>query len=192
LQTPDAIWRAVASGELKGGIGFPLVRNQTDGEPAVIQTPPGVENVSRILLDPFCPIGSLSINCRQSRVAKQFLQWISGGEGSAATRNQIAGMTDSRTQIAPTDTSVGSSGTPGYDRWLTGRLSTPVTLPTLQIRQGAAYYDILDQQIGRALRAETESRTALEEVSARWREMTQQVGADPQRRAWRRAQGMRG
>ncbi|MDF1839865.1 MAG: hypothetical protein P1U77_00420 [Rubripirellula sp.] len=192
LETPEAIWDAVTEGKLQGGIGFPLIRSEANGEPAVIRNLPGVNNISRVLLDAFSPVASLSINCRQSTLAKQFIQWISGGEGSAATRNQISGMTNIRAQVNQNDTSANSGSTPGYDRWLAEQLTAPVNLPTLQIRQGGFYYQVLDQQIRRTLQGEATPKEALAEVAAQWRAKNQEIGTDAQLRAWRRAQGMRG
>ncbi|MDG2220338.1 MAG: hypothetical protein P8L85_03105 [Rubripirellula sp.] len=192
LQTPDAIWDAVTAGELQGGIGFPLIRSEANGEPAVIRSLPGGDNISRVLLDPFSTLASLSINCRQSTLAKQFLQWISGGEGSAATRNQISGMTNIRVQVSQSDSSANSSRTPSYDRWLAEHLTAPVNLPTLQIRQGSFYYQALDQQIRSTLQGEATPKEALAEVAMQWRNKNAEIGTDAQLRAWRRAQGMRG
>jgi len=191
LQTPSEVWNAVAAGKLRGGIGFPLARNQNDGEPLLIRNIPGVDEISRVLLDPFSRVVSLSVNCRQSTVAKRFMHWISGGEGSVAVRNQIAGMTNIRNRISQGD-GESSSNVVHYDQWLAGRLSAPVSLPTLQIRQGGFYYRTLDEQIVRVLRGEADAATALAEVASQWQAKTKEIGADKQLRAWRRAQGMRG
>ena len=144
------------------------------------------------MLDPFSPVISLSSNCRQSAVAKRFIQWISGGVGSESVRQRVEGMTEIRSSPAE-----GFAGQPGsgsatsYDRWLAERLSAPITIATLQILRGSEYYTALDSQVLRALQGEATPEQALAEVSSRWQATTKQVGLDPQKRAWRRAQGMR-
>lgn len=192
FQSPDAIWTAVAEGKLRGGIGMPLLRSGASSEPAVIRNMPGVDDITRVLLDPFSPVVSLSVNCRQSSVAKQFIAWIGGGEGSAAVRSQVTAMTVVRTSVRRSDPSSGTGGTPNYDQWLTSRLSSPVSLPTLQVRQGGFYYQVLDEQISRVLQGESEPAAALTEVASQWQAKTDEIGVDKQLRAWRRAQGMRG
>ncbi|MEM8666663.1 MAG: hypothetical protein AAGG48_04060 [Planctomycetota bacterium] len=191
-QDPNAIWTAVSNGDLNGGIGFPTIRGSAESEPSVIQTLPGTVKNARLLLGPFSKIVSLSINCRQSLAAKQFIQWISSGEGSAATRSQVAGMTNTRIQMSQNDSSSGAGNTPAYDRWLADRLSTPVTLPNVNIRQGTFYYQVLDEKVRSVLQGSSDPTTALKEVADIWSDKTREIGRDAQLRSWRRNQGMRG
>lgn len=190
-QQPGAVWNAVASGELRGGIGFPASRN-SGSEPSVVREMPGIDAASAVPLNPFTRLVSLSTNCRQSGSAKQFIRWISGGEGSAGTRSQVTGMTDTRIQLTASDSSSGASKTPNYDRYLRDRLASPITRPTLKIREGSYYYDVLDEQVRRALVDGISPEQALKAVYDGWESQTDKIGRPAQLRAWRRSQGMRG
>jgi hypothetical protein len=185
-QTPGQVWSAVESGELRGGIGFPQTLVDAGSEIHLANLP--AAGTSKLLPDPFSPVISLSFNCRQSAVAKRFVQWISGGVGSDSVRQQVTGMTVTRrtnSENAAADSI--SGGTGGYDTWLAARLSSPITMPTLRILQGGDYYAALDSQVIRALDGDATPEQALAEVARRWQATTEKVGLDKQLRAWRRA-----
>jgi hypothetical protein len=188
-QTPQQVWSGVTSGTLRGGIGFPLVRRESAGE-LLIHNLPGGGELGRVLLDPFSTVISLSAQCRQSTAAKRFIQWISGGEGSGAVRQQVWGLTDVRSEAAEEGRqSSRDASDSGYDRWLADRLSSPVTVPGLQLLRAGEYYAALDGQVGRALGGEASAADALAEAARQWQDITSRVGVDQQKRAWRRAQG---
>ena len=84
-----------------------------------------------------------------------------------------------------------SAGTSSFGQWLATRLSSPITMPTLQLLHAGDYYAALDSQVVRALDGEVTPEQALAEVARRWQATTEQVGVEKQLRAWRRAQGMR-
>ena len=187
-QTPDQVWSGVQSADLQGGIGFPRTGTAADGE-FQIRDLPGVSELSKVLLDPFSPVISLTASCRQSAAAKRFMQWISGGEGSATVRHQVPGMTGIGNENVSDAQSTSVAGS--YDQWLATRLSSPVTLPTLQLLEAGQYYAVLDKQVGRALAGDATPEQALAEVANRWHTITRDVGVAKQLRAWRRAQGIR-
>ncbi len=189
-QTPAQVWEGVTAGQWRGGIGFPNVRVESDGEFRILNLP-GTSDISKVLLDGFSPVVSLSANCRQSAAAKQFMQWICGGEGSRAIRQQVPGMSD----IVGWDRDGGGDDAiltqSSYDQWLGRRLNAPVTLPCLQLLRAGEYYGALDQQVGLALDGEVSAESALSAVAEKWAAITGEVGRDRQLRCWRRAQGMR-
>ena len=183
-RTPDQIWLAVSQGELQGGIGFP--RRRSGGiQDLQLAALPGVTNLSKVMLDPFSPVISLSASCRQTGVSKRFIQWFCGGEGSVTVRSRVAGMSDLR------EDSFSTGALAEYDDWLAGQLQAPLTLPCLQLDHAADYLMVLDQQVVRALDGEVTPQAALDSVAARWNELTSDAGMETQIRAWRMAQGMR-
>lgn len=189
-QTPGQIWSAVRSGELLGGIGFP--QGIDDGESEVqISELPTTEDSSRVLLDPFSPVISLSSNCRQSTAAKRFITWLSGGVGSESVRQQVTGMTEIRMSSTGASSDAVAGSVTSYDQWLATRLGSPITIPTLQVLRGGEYYAALDAQVTRALDGEATPQEALGEVAKRWQAITDEIGMEDQLRSWRRAQGMR-
>jgi hypothetical protein len=188
-QTPQQVWDGVNSAELRGGIGFPELRTEQDGV-IFLQSLPGQGEESRVLLDPFSPVVAMAASCRQTALAKQFMLWVSGGEGSQSVRRQIRGMNDVRQPLAAT-TSAASGSVASYDQRLRERLNNPVTMPTLQLLESGEYYGALDRQVIRALNREVSPGEALDTVAQQWQAITDRVGADAQRRVWRQSQGMR-
>ncbi len=190
-QTPGQVWDGIKAGELKGGMGFPGGQNDSEVE-IYVHNPPGVDELSKVLLDPFALVVSLSSKCRQSVVAKRFMGWISGGEASESVRRQVSGMTVVRAVPASSAHGNSAQGVKNrYDGWLTSRLQSPVALPTLQILSAGTYYQALDQQVLRCLQGEANAQEALGEVARQWQAITDKVGREQQLRAWRCAQGMR-
>jgi hypothetical protein len=189
-QTPQQVWDGVAKAKLRGGIAFPQRRSQTEAL-VTVQELPGTVDGSRVLLDLFSPVIGLAASCRQTALAKQFMVWISGGEGSRPVRQQVLGMSETRgrTTLAAGPTSANESS---YDRQLMRHLANPVTMPTLQLLEGGSYYGVLDRQVIRAIQGEATPSEALAEVAAQWESITERVGQEDQVRVWRRAQGMRG
>lgn len=185
--TPQQVWQGVASSELRGGIGFPEIRSEVEGSVFIAELP-GTGDGSRVLFDPFSPVVLLASSCRQSAVAKRFMTWMSGGEGSRTVRREVRGMTDTRVHLTSSPSTEGSN----YDRRLSERLASPVTMPTLQLLGGCEYYAVLDEQVIRAINEEVSPREALQAVAQQWQAITDRVGRKDQRRVWRRAQGMRG
>ena len=183
-RTPDQIWLAISQGELQGGIGFPSRRSGSIGE-VQLSALPGVTNLSKVLLDPFSPVISLSASCRQTEASKRFIQWFCGGEGSRTVRSQVAGMSDAR------ESSLSGRELAAYDAWLAAKLQAPLTLPCLQLDRAADYLMVLDQQVIKTLDGEIAPQAALDSVAARWSELTSEVGMESQIRAWRMAQGLR-
>ncbi len=184
--TPQQIWTALTSGSLRGGLGFNFGAEMGDAEIS-FRDPPS-EVLTKILADPFSPVASLAAQCRQTAASKQFIRWLSGGEGSESVRRQVSGMTVTRASVEEVEG--GSHTGEGYELWLSGRLQIPNTLPTLELLAADEYYAALDRQIIRCLEGEQEPASALEEVKNRWQAIGDRVGIPKQQRAWRRVQGM--
>lgn len=183
-QTPDQIWTLIGEGKLRGGIGFPARRSRALDNMQVCALP-GIVNLSKIVLDPFSPVVSLSASCRQTTASKRFIEWLCGGEGSRSVRGQVAGMTDLR-GLASTN---GASSL--YDEWLATQLQAPLTAPCPQLNGASDYLIALDQEVRRALAGEVTAQEALDGVAEQWAEFTSVSGRDKQIRAWRMAQGLR-
>ncbi len=186
--SPEEIWLGLTTGSLRGGLGFAF-GGETGTEEVTFSDPPA-EVLTKVVADPFSTVVSLSSKCRQSTVAKQFIRWISGGEGSESARRQVTGMTSTRSSAGASSNGM-ENADEGYNRWLRDRLSTANTLPTLQLLSAGEYYAVLDQQVIGCLEGQREPAAALTEVATRWREIGRRIGIEKQQRAWRRAEGMR-
>ena len=185
---PAEIWNRLAEGKLRAAIGFPETRPI---ENLSIKNLPGEESHSRVLLDAYAPAISLSSGCRQSAVAKRFIKWMSGGDGSENVRKQIPSMTLTRSANGIASSEPVSVRRDSYETWLTERLKSTTTLPMIQLDRASSYYHQLDRQVTRCLHGEASPEQALRDVSRRWQDLTMQVGIEKQLRQWRRCQGMR-
>jgi ABC-type glycerol-3-phosphate transport system substrate-binding protein len=190
-QRPEQIWSGIVSGTLNGGISWQH-KGTADVEVNVADLP-GSSNPGRVLFDPFTQIASLSANCRQSEAAKRFVAWITGAESSQAMRREVfvaaanRDASDRQTQLPSL-----SARESSYDRWLANQLARPLTRPTLQLANSMEYYSALDRAIGLALDHTASAPEALGQVSKRWRQITEDVGAKKQLRIWNRLQGLSG
>ena len=182
--TPDQIWSLVAAGELQGGIGFPERSSESESDARLLSLPEA-ETVSKVMLDPFSPVVSLSANCRQTSASKLFIAWICGGEGSGSVRRQIAGMGDLR------DGGISSGDAGAYESWLSRQLQAPLIAACPQLNSAMGYLTVLDEQVRQALAGECTAQEALNDVAERWQSLTSSEGLEEQMRAWRMAQGMR-
>ena len=187
--TPQDVWDGIVSGSLRGGITFPTVSVESQRD-LQVHDHPYSDGKPQVLLDPFSLVISISSNCRQSGAAKEFINWISGGEGSRPVRQGSDGMSEIRVAVSAAEASPSGGAAGSYVSWLAGRLSTPLTLPTLHLMEAGKYYDLLDIQIGRALDGEASAAEALTAVSKGWQQITSDIGPEKQKRAWRRSQGM--
>ncbi|TWU65723.1 hypothetical protein V7x_12720 [Crateriforma conspicua] len=199
--TAREIGMAIAEGTLDGGIGVlpasagdtssldlrPLPSTvsdlmQSDGDQTVSS------DVGPTLLSPWTSLGILPKSCRQSKSAKQFLQWLAGGEGIGSVRNQLAGL--DVTRIA-NSIDGGESLPDPYQQIRRDQLSSAIVRPTTQLIQGCAYYDALDASIHACVAGDTKPAQALATVAATWSALTEAIGVEKQIRAWRRSQGRR-
>jgi hypothetical protein len=99
-------------------------------------------------------------------------------------------MTDTRALPGAAQSSEASRS--DYDLQLRQRLSSPVTMPTLQLLAAGEYYEALDRHVIRALAEEVSPAEALAQVAKEWQAITELIGEEKQSGVWRRAQGMRG
>ena len=185
--SPQMIWQQLADGQLKAGIGFPFTPS-IDG----ISTADLPNQIPRkhVLMDMYSPVVSISAGCRQSAVAKQFVGWLCGGDGSENLRRQIPSITITR---QPRVIVSGADGQEqgGYQTWLRNQLGNSSTLAPIQIHRATEYYVALDSEVRSCLDGDKSPKEALIDAAQRWRKITSNVGVDVQTRAWRRAQGMR-
>jgi ABC-type glycerol-3-phosphate transport system substrate-binding protein len=190
-QGPDEIWSGIISGSLLGGISW-WHEDNANVEVNVVDLPTP-SSQGKILFDPFAVMASLSSDCRQSAAAKQFIAWIAGNESSESMRRNVFGTATNRaTSVRESQSALGAKQVTNYDRWLSNRLTNPITRPTLQLQDSTDYYAALDQGVGRALDHQTSAQDALSQTADKWRQITRNVGAVKQLRTWNRLQGLRG
>ena len=191
--TPTEIESLVSAGKLRGGIGYPGTLSDPSSSTINLSDLPRGGGVggevsagTGVLLDLMSPVIALSSNCRQSMASKTFIRWISGGEGSETTRDQLPGVFP----VSATSDSRNQGGSL-YRNHLSERFSQPITVPNLTILRGHEYYSKLDQQVRACLAGDQKASEALGELKDQWNALTQEIGAEKQARAWRQSKGMR-
>lgn len=190
-QSPEQVWDSVSAGDCLGGIAIPPMDVSTQSV-LTIEALPGVPTNDRVLLDAFSPVVCLSASCRQTALARQFVVWLSGDDGSESVRSQVPGIGPVRMpSLISRQTEPGGSSS-AYDQYLASRLSNPLAVPTLQLLKGDQYYAALDHHVGLALRGEMKPAEALAAVVSQWSGLTKEIGQNNQMRAWKRANGMSG
>lgn len=189
LQAPQQIWSALQSGGLRGAIGFEVPNDESAGEINVSNCP-GTGDASKILLDPFSMVVSVSAGCRQSTASKQWMNWLSGGDGSETVRRQVDSVTITRTKADVDVIETQQQSSSSYERWLRERLDVSLQLPTLRLIKADEYYSELDRQVVKCIRGGSKAGDAMKAVAESWQDLNSQVGVEKQQRAWRRSQGL--
>ncbi|QDT09403.1 hypothetical protein [Planctomycetes bacterium K23_9] len=191
-KSPSEIWQSLVDGDVLGGIGWEMPIENDSVEISLSDLPGDSDDGSRLLLDAFTPLISISAGCRQSGASNDFLKWISSGEGNDSLQGQVSVMTPIRINSDSSSTASRSSSRSPYQRWLRKRLQSPLARPNLQLVSGDRYYAALDSQISRCLNGKAKPAEALAEAASVWNELNAEVTTAEQERTWRMAQGSRG
>jgi len=190
-QTPSQVWASVSQGELKGGLAMPP-DNALSLDVLTALPLPGKPDSDRVLLDAFSPVATMAATCRQTEVARQFMIWLSGGEGSESVRSQVFGLGRVRMPTLIAKQADANLSTSAYQKTLAAEFSNPVTLPCLKVLQGERYYSVLDHQVSLAIAGGCQPQDALLATCKEWNQLTQQIGRDDQCAVWKEVNGMRG
>ena len=174
--TPAAIGDAVAGGELRLGWGWPPA-SRGDGDLNYAAAP---SMGDRLVMHPMSPVALISSRCRQSRLAGQFCQFISGGQSSTDLRRRWPSATPVRRN---------DGRSTAADRVFADMLQTPLVAPTMRILGGAQYYGALDEAVHACLTGDTPPAEALRRVSQQFEALTEHYGRENQLRAMRRNLG---
>ncbi|MEO1528262.1 MAG: hypothetical protein AAFX06_22805 [Planctomycetota bacterium] len=185
---PTAIWKALQSGELRGGIGFET--SVTGPDPSTEQfeitvvSCPTESETERLYFDIAMPLAAVSQGCRQTDAAKQFIGWFAGDVSATNLRKQIELGSDTR---QPSEASV-EQPTP-YAKWLTQQLETRRTVPPLALPGSERYYRALDRRVRECLGGKSSAADSLWAASDDWEAITREMGRDQQGVSWRKAMG---
>lgn len=140
-------------------------------------------------------LGSVTSSAAQPTAAFQLLAWLSGREwGPTVSSASPATTLYRRSQIkAPrpwldplTDTEAAEQ----YATSLYEALSHPTYLFALRIPGRSQYLAALDAAVRRAVAGEKSPPDALAEAAAQWRRITEMLGVDAQRKAYRLSMGL--
>jgi ABC-type glycerol-3-phosphate transport system substrate-binding protein len=144
---------------------------------------------------------ALSRGCRQSGIARNFLNWLVSQEGWLALSYifgevfPIRNATDSQATPSSNTTAASSQGSlasaRGYNAYVERVLGKPQVRPTLRIPGAEQYMQVLDVQVRAAIAGERTPADALQLVHQGWEQITEQLGRKAQANSWRLAQGMR-
>lgn len=201
-RTPQAIWSALRSGEIRAGISYETPLSTTlpdDADPAAdvsdrevfdisVSTGPMETQTERVWFPQDTPLVCISSGSRQTAASKQFAGWLSGGEQTAAIWRQTRRFSGTR-RSNEADAEPRQNA---YARWLLQRLQTLQVVPGLSLPGGSSYYDALDRQVRRCCRGEASAETCLAQASEQWESITERFGRNEQTIAWKRSLGFGG
>lgn len=158
----------------------------------------GIATVRQTLIDAESPVAVMSSHCRQSESAKRFMTWLIDGEGTSMIRTAVTGLTPMRADSSvasreeeQNDVGAANSGTQDYVSVLSESLSSLNLRPAPRLLHYRKYLAALDTAVQSCLDEKQSSQEALSVAAKTWDALTQEVGAMPQHRAWRRTQGLR-
>lgn len=191
--SPAEIWKALRSGELRGGIGFEVspaegtAAGDDEGsemfELTVSDCPLECES-ERLYFDFASPLAAVSHGCRQTTAAKQFIGWLAGGETASRTRKTLS--LGSKTRKSP---GTESSQPSPYAKWLSQRLEARRIVPPLALLSADRYYRSLDKRVRQCLAGESSATAALQAAHDDWESITDDVGRQQQTVVWRKGLG---
>ncbi|MEM6468970.1 MAG: hypothetical protein AAF802_05325 [Planctomycetota bacterium] len=196
---PAAIWKALRSGRLRGGIGYEVstVENEIASETTepldiAVSDSPAATPPSQIWFPSQTMIMALSSGCRQTDASKRLIGWMSGGEQVESFYRGSESFSPTRKASSVAGSQSSNRLTSNYMRWLDGRLQavqvrTPLTIPGANL-----YRAVLDEEVRACLAGEKEPGIALRDASERWDSITESIGRENQVVAWKRAQGFGG
>lgn len=216
LMTPSEVWQALATGQLRVGIGWPTQLEEPTAESSAqlskLQMRP-LPQGAEVYVDGWQPLGTAPIrpvlshhgsmgliasSCRQTSIARSFLAWLVSRETHAqlsANSDLFATIRESSTQSDEAEAGLLTRMDPWrerYDLWLVNTLTAGEVVPSLRLPGAEAYYAELDAAVQEVLAGTLEPAAALTRTTQRWEALTEQFGRQKQLSAWRQSQGMRG
>jgi len=135
-------------------------------------------------------LGSITTNASHPQQALQLLAWLSGREwgvrvSSASRATTLYRRTQMRTPQPWVDAGTDTAAATAYANSVQAALSRQQYLAVPRIPGEAEYMASLDDATRRVLRQEESPAEALAEVAVRWREITDRLGRDRQKAAYR-------
>ena len=212
---PTQIWELLASGNLDIAVTSPPVPLTEAGLQAgtLFRMSPNPKSDEVYMSDwrpandftPYRSLGSsayflgVSSGCRQTSVARTFINWIASGEGYYEFRRATGGLPVARQFSAEAEemerigqTLVLEGGVDDYRNWFADLMQRGALRPSLRLRGSEEYRSVLDAAVIRAVEGEQTPEEALSQASQQWQAITEKLGVKTQLSSWRQAQGLRG
>lgn len=214
LLSPTQIWELLSAGsldiaiasppvslteaQLQAGISFRMSQTprsdevyMSDWRPASDFTPPSSLGSSAYFL-------GVSSGCRQTSVARAFINWMASGEGYYEFRRAVGGLAVARQYSAEAaemerigQTIVLEGGVAEYRTWFSDMMQRSALRPSMRLRGSEQYRSALDAAVIRAVQGEQTPEEALSQASQQWQAITTKLGIKTQLNSWRQSQGLR-
>lgn len=141
-------------------------------------------------------LGSVTAQSKHADVAFQLLAWLSGPQWSQRVCTASGATTLFRSsQVAAggdwADRRIGPAGALAYAETVERSLSSADSFGAPRIDGRGRYLTALDRAVRDAVRGKASSAEALEQAAGEWRKITDELGLDRQRAAYRRSLGLR-
>lgn len=139
--------------------------------------------------------GSVARDSDIPEAAFELLLWLSGPEWSAHVAADSEATTMFRTShrdraTAWVEPQVSETAAIGYAQVVEATLSRQQAVVALRIPGREAYLAALDEAVRRAVSREQTAAEALQQVAARWEEITDELGREKQGQAYRKSLGL--
>jgi multiple sugar transport system substrate-binding protein len=140
--------------------------------------------------------GSIAKKSTKVDAAGQLLAWLSGPQwgqrvASASKATSLYRTTQLASPAEWVDLEVEEPAALQYAEALQKSMSQAETLTVLRIPGRQRYLAALDRAVRKVVAGESQSQAALDEVAKTWRQITDELGLEAQRKAYRRDLGLR-
>lgn len=213
--TPTEIWEQLSSGNLDIAVTCPPASLSEEGVQAgtLLRMSPNLQSNEVYMSDwrpandftPHRSLGSsayflgVSSGCRQTSVARAFINWIASGEGYYEFRRAAGGLAVVRQISAEAadmerigQTLFLDGGVAEYRSWFADMMQRGDLRPSLRLQGSQEYRSALDAAVISAVEGEITPEEALSKASQQWQAITAKLGVKTQLNSWRQAQGLRG
>jgi multiple sugar transport system substrate-binding protein len=141
-------------------------------------------------------LGAIAKSSPHGEAAARLLAWLSGPEwGSRVAAASPATTLFRRSQLDSPQPWGGAPLGPGaaglYAQTVAAALDGHASLAAPRISGRSRYLEALDRGVRQALAGELSSQAALDAVAGEWRAISEEMGLDRQRSAYRRSLGLR-
>lgn len=209
--TPGQIEAQVRQGKLLGGIGMvTAAANAADGaeqaaqariELSVFDLPfgdarsvdgsPGDLSIAAFkpLLGHHVPIACLTTGCRQNEVATAFIGWLASNQDTQSLHRRCQYLSVTRSNSSEDEGLQPLTQAP-YERWLQTKLQQRSARVPMNLPGADLYYQAVDQAVGKAVAGALSAEQAMQQASEAWDAITDSIGRDQQKRAWKMARGL--
>ncbi|MEL7267179.1 MAG: hypothetical protein AAFP69_20540, partial [Planctomycetota bacterium] len=195
--TPRQAWRRIQTGELDAALAWPIGFIESQRKEGVELGPTPVadqrqqsgDDEVRRFADGTNMMAAMSVGCRQSDAAIQFIRWVTGNYSMSDMRQGLEGFSISRNESMVSAAGDVDPMLRDYERLLRGTLGSGRLRIPLRLRQANRYVSVLADAVRSAIDG-ADPESVLKDCAGKWDALTEEIGLPDQQSVWRRSQGL--